>query len=304
MPKRHFTRAQINEEAKTLWDLFDIKDQPRWLQYLDARPSELKHRERTIRALVSDWTDEVSCERGIRIERCGEKGRRCREVFCPRCRHEIQNVEERKVLNAFRATSESQLRFLTILLPVSYDPIRELPGNRNKAKNDLHNAVRPFPSLRFYGAFEIDVKTPALVEKHRTADVLDQLGMDRGRDDPAYLLHLHAVVDLGGAKRDAVSNALRKKFNTPYQVRLAQLRKDKAKTENLSNIARYMCKYRLQYANNIYGRQIYGRATYGDFYEQDVVRTISKAYSAILSRQTSVRSYKNVGTVCKVTRGI
>lgn len=288
MPKRKYAQNDIEMRAQDIRrGPFVWKAQPRYLQYLRIPNQDLRHLGKTIKALVSDPYDLASCERAIRMDNCSN-GYPCQERHCPRCRAFIQEREARRVNTLFGQTPQNRLKFLTLLLPVSYDPITDLPVLRQATAALLHNQFKKTPGIRVYGTFEIDIKDRWIDNSPKSQPVLEALGMDWRRADPAYLLHLHAIVDLGNHKRDKVRQVIAERFDKPYQVRLAAFRKEQSRTENLTRIAHYMTKYRLQYADNIYGKKIYEKATYGSFYPDHVVRNVVKSYSCI-SKQYVIR---------------
>jgi hypothetical protein len=183
----------------------------------------------------------------------------------------------RRLLHHFGYCDFEDLRFLTVLCAVSYDPRSELPHRRDRLKRKLDKAfARLSTTPRVYGAYEIDVKRPSLVTNKQSRDVLKHLDMEFvGNDTNAYLLHLHAVVDLNGGDAEQLKKALKKEFKAAYQVKATHFRSDDTVTTNLTNISNYITKTRLQYSDNIIGNGAYRKATYGSFYPDDVIRDLA-----------------------------
>ena len=199
------------------------------------------------------------------LERCGEVAEYgmfsnlyfCNSPFCPRCRHKRQKDAAKDALLKFSYVPRNQLRFLTILLPVLYGPDKtDLKQRRDKAKKDIIKALRPLNDVRLFGYFEIDVKeASSLVINSRAYNVLSDLGLmpftGCGFEYP-YLLHYHAIVDLGQNTVDQFRSALQPHFPHNYQINIKQLYAQKLVSENLHDLAFYMLKFRAQFSTNIY----------------------------------------------------
>jgi len=101
---------------------------------------------------------------------------------------------------------------------------------------------------------------------------MDVIGCGSSPDEPFYLPHLHAIVDINDHDSDSVKERLKGVFDQPYQVRMTKLRSDKSKIKNLTNLAHYMFKFRTQFADNLFGTGQGLRAKYGSFYPPEVLK--------------------------------
>ena len=200
------------------------------------------------------------------LKRCGEEVEYgmhttlyfCNSPFCPRCRHKRQKDAAKDALLKFSYVPRDQLRFLTILLPVLYSPDKtDLKQRRDKAKKDIIKALRPLNDVRLFGYFEIDVKDADNLDiTSREYKVLSDLGLlpilnARFLNHP-YLLHYHAIVDLGQNTVADLRSALQPHFPHNYQINIKQLYAQKLVPDNLQNLAFYMLKFRAQFSTNIY----------------------------------------------------
>jgi len=222
------------------------------------------------------------------LERCGEEVEYgmhstlyfCNSPFCPRCRHKRQKAAAKDALLKFSYVPRDQLRFLTILLPVLYGLDKtELKNQRDEAKKLITKALRPLKDVRLFGNFEIDVKdADDLVTNSRAYNVLSDLGLmpftGRGFEYP-YLLHYHAIVDLGQNTADQFRSALKPDFPHNYQINIKQLYAQKLVHDNLHDLAFYMLKFRAQFSTNIFAdddTENRSMARYRDLYPERVMR--------------------------------
>jgi hypothetical protein len=257
-------------------DLIDVTNTTIWHEWAKLPRNELNHRQRTIVGLLSDINDFPACELGTHLFRC-QYNDPCRSVLCPHCRQTAQNAMSRRLLQCFDTTPRSDLRFLTLLCDLSYDPRRELPAKREKLKRKLDTTLRGLPAKpRVYGAYEIDVKHPTYARSDRSREVLGELGMSFvGQKQNSYLLHLHAVVDLNGVNNDTLKKRLKDRFPGRWRVRCTNLWSSRTVQENLYVLGQYMTKTRLQYSDNLYGSSASGKARYMDFYPDHVIRELA-----------------------------
>ncbi|MDZ7713637.1 MAG: hypothetical protein U5L06_11235 [Rhodovibrio sp.] len=114
-------------------ELIDVTNTTIWHEWAKLPRKDLNHRQRTIVGLGSDLNDYEACELGVDLLRC-RVGRPCSTVLCPHCRQIAQKVMSKRLLRLFGQTHRSQLRFLTLLCELSYDPRSELPAKRRKLK--------------------------------------------------------------------------------------------------------------------------------------------------------------------------
>jgi hypothetical protein len=70
------------------------------------------------------------------------------------------------------------------------------------------------------------------------------------------LLHLHAIVGpLNDERTEALSGSIEKSLDQqllPYQLDIRSLHRNRSKDDNLRNLAFYVFKARLQFADNIF----------------------------------------------------
>ena len=114
--------VQLHQEAVD--ELIDVTrtDTPLWRQWAQFPRNELNHRQRTILALLDDLNDIPACELGLRIYNC-TYAEPCRTVLCPHCRQLAQRAMAKHLTGKFRNCGYEQLRFLTVLCDLSYDPL-------------------------------------------------------------------------------------------------------------------------------------------------------------------------------------
>lgn len=267
----------INDAAKNdaiSHPLF-VPKEPSWIRHYQCSSQDKSHRFQIIKALTGDANKYDAYNIGLRIDDC-TKSKRCQCPFCPFCRKNFQENAVKTTLPLFINVPIEHLRFLTILLPVSYFPKTEAQNQIHQYTQQIRNILNGgFNDVRMYGFYEVDVKRPSLVKhRPRSKEVLTKLGMDLTLNDDAYLLHLHALVDIGKHSKDDIRDALTNRvFDNPYQVRINQLHSTKTKKDNIINITNYMLKFRLQFADNLYGNQQEGKVMYGSLYEDELLRS-------------------------------
>lgn len=267
-----------NDLAEIRYGRFDWHNhQPIWIKRLkDPQKSCLNQRQKIITALVQNDTNHEACKIAERILYCSSKTlnyKPCGHPLCPLCRHEVQQHRQLTAQQYFGQTPANQLAFLTILLPVQYDPTplsiqRSIETTRKAIAYRFKSYTQK--NARFYGAFEIDIKRPELITAKRTQSILEELSMDFSNAKPAFLPHLHAIVDLGSCSKNAIRAQFTKSFNTKYQVSLKSLHSNKSQTSSLNDLASYMSKFRTQYANGLYqGRkQVKPKDKYGKIFNK------------------------------------
>lgn len=260
--------AQINAGT------YDWTNLPRWVNSIPVTAHHLKQRRTIIERLCEDTAGKPdAAEIGINILECS-KSIPCGSPFCPYCRLKEQEKRSAKALTKFAGTAKSEMTFLTILHPVTYDPMADARDHIDKLRSSVRNALiyRGLNQVQMLGAFEVDVKRRQEAQSKRSRRVLTALDMDTTSAKSAYLVHLHSLVDLGGHLKDDVRNAFTGVFNKPYQVRLSYLRKDMTKDESIDRIARYMFKFRVQFADNLFANEVGLRARYNQLYTGELMR--------------------------------
>jgi len=262
------TVAQINSGT------YDWKQQPRWATDIPFTAHHRKQRRTIIERLCEDAVgDPDAADIGLDMLKCSRTFP-CGSPFCPFCRHKQQEQRAKKALNKFAATAKDEMTFLTILHPVTYDPMHDASTHIRYIRDSVRNALnhRRYKQVRMLGAFEIDVKRSQDAKTPRSNQVLTALNMNTTSRQPAYLVHLHTLVDLGGIPRKQVRRVFTRAFDKPYQVRLSHLRYDINKDASIERIARYMFKFRAQFSDNLFGKEVELRAKYKELYPAPLMR--------------------------------
>lgn len=219
----------------------------------DYAVSKIHQRAYVINALCSDQTDKAATALAFRMMQCSTH-HPCNQPFCPMCRHNQQQNAKAQMLAAFSHVSASQLRFLTILHSVHYNAAAIDNALINKIKKSLRNLFNDLNcGAQLIGAFEIEAFSENAVLSNRKLASLTPLGFQQSNQSPFFLLHFHAVVNIGALPENKLLAALKSKKQYPhsYQVLLQQLRSDKSHADNLETLASYMLKYRLQYSDSL-----------------------------------------------------
>lgn len=188
----------------------------------------------------------------------------CWKILCPYCRTTKQIQASDKAVAAFSSFQAEELRFVTILLPFETDAalmLQSMKTFRKQFNNQLHNNADQLGSdqnpFKLMGAFEIDLKN-AVTDSNlapRSRKLMRDLGFKK-QLDPQYLPHLHAIVGpMDDDKKKYLNSLIEKALGqplAPWQVVYRSLHQHRAKDVNLSRLASYMFKARLQYADNIF----------------------------------------------------
>jgi hypothetical protein len=154
---------------------------------------------------------------------------------------------------------------MTLLIQVVEDTNKLEPLKdefKMKFKNTLRNNAAALKidnrGFKMKGAFEIDLKYYGLLTHAslRSIDLLKKLGLNRTHNRSQDLLHFHAIVGaLDDEHEDKLKLLIGKSLDMqllPSQVHFKSLHKTNTKNDNLRNLASYMFKARLQYADNIF----------------------------------------------------
>lgn len=251
-----------------------------------AVAQKVKHRQAVINACFADPADMAAIRIGAGLMLCSTRTP-CNSPFCPMCRHAQQQRFAQEVGSAFANVPNADLRFLTILLSVHYDPADLTLDLINRVKKQLQNFKRSRHLLygkhvRWLGAFEVDAKQASEVKTTNQVRALIPLGYDQSDQRPFYLLHFHAVVDLAGLESDQVRSVLTHFYPHAYQVKLQSLRSDKDKATNLRDLSTYMLKFRIQQSDNLHCDDnddqpaTYKRTVYTDLYQPSLIRSSAK----------------------------
>ncbi len=262
---------------------YDWTKLPRWVNSIPVTAYHLRQRKTIIERLCEEhYHDQDATAIGLDMLECS-KTYPCGSPFCPFCRHKVQEKRSATALAKFAATAKSEMTFLTILHPVTYDPFYDAQAHIDYLRDSVRNALnfRGLSQVRMLGAFEIDVKRRQEAANDRSKRVLTALEMDITSQKPAYLVHLHSLVDLGGIPREEVRSAFTGVFDKPYQVRLTHLHRDKGKDESIERLARYMSKFRVQFADNLYGKERGMKVQYRELYPAPLMREYVKLIHSI-----------------------
>jgi hypothetical protein len=188
----------------------------------------------------------------------------CHQILCPACRGKTQTHAADKALTAFSNYSEKDIKFMTLLIRVEQDANKLKPlmdAFRNNFWYKLRDNAKKFGtdthSFKMMGAFEIDLKNTATQSdaSFGSRDLIKQLGYDPGLRQSQYLLHLHAIVGpLNDERKAVLSGLVERSLGVPLLSHQLDFRwhKTKPKDDNLRNLASYMFKARLQFADNIF----------------------------------------------------
>jgi hypothetical protein len=206
--------------------------------------------------------------------------KRCWRVLCPACRSIKQEHATKKMQQVFGDCSCHELKFMTLLLPIEKDA-SAIPDGLQVFRDDLHNRLRNnrkglnagLPELKIVGAYEIDLKNPIMYQFASTdsRELMRYLGYDTSIQEDQYMPHIHAIVGPLNDEREAALKALiEKSLGAPLisgQLQMKSLHSNKSKDVNLTTLARYMYKGRMQYCDNNYrDKDGQKRTTYGSPY--------------------------------------
>ena len=103
----------------------------------------------------------------------------------------------------------------------------------------------------------------------------------------AFMPHFHAIVELDNIHPDVLRKALRKSFIKPYQINVTQMRHDKTKEHHLKQMARYMFKFRYQFADNI----MRTKPSYGTRFDDNTMRLYAETILS-MSNGSGVRQFE------------
>lgn len=261
---------------------YDWSRQPLWQRHMPCSRTNRERRRGIITALCDDpYQDPEAADIGLAILHC-RKRYPCGSPLCDFCRTRRQDDREQEARQLFGHLPRQRLAFLTILTDVSYHPNTEVQYRIEELRQKVRSLRSSrFKDVRVFGAVEVDVKFPKLdLRRARSKEVLEGLGMYDLRKE-AYLVHLHAIVDLNGVSKDALGRWFRRSFPKKYQVRLAGLRNHHPTATSVANLTRYMLKFRAQEADNLWGNKPDGQAKYGSLYPDATLRFFSRCLHKI-----------------------
>jgi len=261
------------------------KTKPKWLKhYTPPHSSQLPHRRKIIMALASNPSDVDAVNIALKILDC-KKSNPCRSPFCPYCRSQLQQTAIKNAQKIFAASRNNQLSFLTVLLPVTYEPNNDAAELVKKCRKSIQNIFdrNNFDYIKLYGFCEVDIKVPHLVKnQNRASEVLKPLGFDINLNKPAYLVHLHAIVDLSNSSQNAFRQSLLSAYPHPYQAVIKAFHADKTKDENIRQLANYMLKFLTLYGNNLHADDLDAEIKYTDIFDDALIIDYVKLIHSLL----------------------
>lgn len=188
----------------------------------------------------------------------------CNHICCPSCRAKKQQAQEIKAKDLFHNVSNETSYFLTALMPMTTslsDANKSIDKLRKTLRYKLRTYMKEHPEthLSVMGAFEYDLKTlnEYKVSSTRAQQLFDELGFDVSNNTPMWLPHLHAIVSPATKSertdiKDIVKSCLFQDTPIKYAVEMKSFRTDRDISDNISEIAKYMWKVRLQHSDNVF----------------------------------------------------
>lgn len=263
----------------------------------------------TLWALYRDMLDRDGTALFWRMYYCNRKGpervngkvkmvkqNRCHSLFCPSCRAEMQRRRQTRAKKHFGHLSMNRLYFLTVLhkCVTDLDDIRnDIYGFKGKMKRAFKKVDHLAP-VEMQGAMEIDLKHPSLYEvatmeggiayRQHCSEALGALGVHF--DQPSclerfWLIHYHAIVDIGGNTPDQVKEVLKEAYPGNHRVRLEAFHRVNRtpKATSLDKCTSYPLKSKLQYGVNIYADDPSkdNKTCYGKPYDAEDMAYLCKA---------------------------
>ena len=276
------------------------KTKPNWINvFKPPHSNQLAHCRTIIKALASNPADQTAVALALKIFNCKNSVRhRCHSPFCPFCRAQLQQTAVNNAQNIFSASRNNHLSFLTILLPVTYTPATDATHLIKKCRKQIQHIFTKnnYSHIKFYGFAEVDIKLAPLVKNQsRAPQVLKELGFDITNNQPAYLVHLHAIVDLSNSSESAFRQSLLNAYPGYYQVLFKPFHTNKTKQKNIQYITNYMLKFLTVHADNIHADDVDEEADYTYFFEeQHIIDYVKLIHGLLPDKQTrSIKISKN-----------
>ena len=200
----------------------------------------------------------------LEVISCSPNRTPCNHICCPSCRSRKQRQMEQKALKVFDGVSNNNAYFLTALMPMTpflHVANKNIDTLRKTLRHKLRTYLKDYPksSVSIMGAFEYDLKTynEYKVSSDRAKALFEDLGFNPIDKTPMWLPHLHAIVAPTNDKEvEAIKGIIKASIFSDnyvsYAVEMKSLRSDKDVSENISEIAKYMWKVRLQHSDNTY----------------------------------------------------
>lgn len=250
-----FTQSGIIAAIQSgYYGIWQSGEQPNWPTKNIAYTRDDKYRRRhLIQALTSPVASQDLQNLGYSLFMCS-LNYPCKSPLCNYCRTKMQDRYEKRVLWYFNASQRQNIYWLTVLDDVTYNPIFDAPIRQNYLKRKIKRVLENTPSLKTakaFAAFELDVKSPSqMLNKQKAMTLLARYNMTHP-SNVAFMPHFHAIIDLNGTHPDDMRKAFRRSFTKPYQISVSGMWNDLTKQHHLSQMTRYMFKFRYQFADNI-----------------------------------------------------
>jgi len=192
---------------------------------------------------------------------------------------------------AMKCAPHERLWFATIIfavLVVRLDEDRSeevkaiIADNKSKwdATLQASGSIARDPGTRWAGPVEIDLLNPRHYCGGAKRCLMADLGVDIDTLTPEHrvmIVHAHIIVDRRGHTRRTLDRAIRTQWPGPRRVVLADISDEGTVASNLSNIADYATKFRLQYSDAWDGK----RTRYGSRYESAWRRYMTDLYNKV-----------------------
>ena len=238
----------------------------------------------TIDALKRETRFDIGAQRNTTLEKALGAVRADRSIL----NRQVQKRHEARLAKSYekywkhlgQEDQRSRLRFLTILHEVTGADAGEMVASAQKLKDQLTSVLSQTMSIFVVGAVELEIVNMTLMASYAAQNKLNLSADDDSRAGEARklnvcsaiaskkmaralsgahalgqqhiigcLVHVHAVIDLGGKdhgtrldKSEIIRVALKKVWESQYQVRIESLYADKDVGKSLTDIARYMVK--------------------------------------------------------------
>lgn len=197
------------------------------------------------------------------VAKCVPSRAPCNHICCPACRTIKQKSSVRRSQELFNDASNDNTYFITALLPMTpylSQASKSIDKHRKALRRYLNHYIKSNDSsINVFGAYEYDLKTvnEYKVASERAKQLFSDLGYKKDINEPMWLPHLHALISpINDKQREDIRSLIHKATydGEPigYGVEIKSLRSDKDISENLSTIASYMWKARLQHSDNIF----------------------------------------------------
>ena len=277
---------EIRSQSRIIWR---PDSQPLWpVKNITFTNNDKYLRRHLIKALMASVASDDLQVLGYCIFKCSPSYP-CKSPLCNYCRTKIQKRYQNRVLKYFNSAMKKNIFWVTILDDLTYDPVKDVPKRSVSLKRKIKGAFQKSPVIchaRVFAAFELDVKkTDQMEENNAAINLLSQYGLlDNG--EAAFMPHYHAIVAIDDMTTpEQLAGELRKIFSKSKQVSVGRLHLDKTKEDNLKTLARYMFKFRYQFADNI----LKDKPSYGSRFDDDTLRLYAQAVHSIIGERGLVQ---------------